>query len=112
MAKVRDRYSLANAWTFWLSALAFIFFTGLLAEVTAFIYRRLNRTGVERYSAIKAPYNAIMTNIGCVQFVLAIFLINFTILFRKQVNFTEKRDTGFVKEDWFSLHDEGPAQKL
>jgi ABC-type antimicrobial peptide transport system permease subunit len=33
------------------------------------------------------------------QFVIAIFLINFTIIFRKQVNYTENRDPGFLKEE-------------
>jgi ABC-type antimicrobial peptide transport system permease subunit len=33
-----------------------------------------------------------------VQFVLAIFLMNFAILFRKQANFTENREMGFGKD--------------
>jgi ABC-type antimicrobial peptide transport system permease subunit len=34
-----------------------------------------------------------------VQFIIAISLINFAIIFRKQVNFTENRDPGFIKEN-------------
>jgi ABC-type antimicrobial peptide transport system permease subunit len=86
---------------FWLSAMAFIFLTGLLAgSYPAFYLASFKPVKVlkgifNNKTVLITPRRILVVS----QFVIAIFLINFTIIFRKQVNYTENRDAGFVKEE-------------
>ena len=86
---------------FWLSAVAFIFLTGLLAgSYPAFYLSSFKPVKVlkgifNNKTVLITPRRILVVS----QFVIAIFLINFTIIFRKQVNYTENRDPGFVKEE-------------
>ncbi|OQP50306.1 hypothetical protein A4H97_00205 [Niastella yeongjuensis] len=85
---------------FWLSASAFIFLTGILAgSYPAFYLSSFRPVKVlkgifNNKTVLITPRRILVVS----QFVIAIFLINFTIVFRKQVNYTENRDPGFVKE--------------
>jgi putative ABC transport system permease protein len=86
---------------FWLSAGTFIFLTGLLAgSYPAFYLSSFKPVKVlkgifNNKKVLIAPRRILVVS----QFVIAILLINFTIVFRKQVNYTENRDPGFVKEE-------------
>jgi len=85
---------------FWLSVLAFILFTGLLAGsypafyLSAFKPVKVLKGIFNNKSALLTPRRILVV----VQFIIAISLINFAIIFRKQANFTENRDPGFTKE--------------
>jgi putative ABC transport system permease protein len=84
---------------FWLSVLAFILFTGLMAgSYPAFYLSSFKPVKVlkgifNNKSALITPRRILVV----VQFIIAISLINFAIIFRKQANFTENRDPGFMK---------------
>jgi ABC-type antimicrobial peptide transport system permease subunit len=86
---------------FWLSAIAFILLTGLLAGsypafyLSSFKAVRVLKGVFNNNNALITPRRILVVS----QFVIAIFLINVTIIFRKQVNYTENRDPGFVKEE-------------
>jgi ABC-type antimicrobial peptide transport system permease subunit len=86
---------------FWFSAVAFIFLTGLLAgSYPAFYLSSFKPVKVlkgifNNKTVLITPRRILVVS----QFIIAIFLINFTIIFRKQVNYTENRDPGFVKEE-------------
>jgi ABC-type antimicrobial peptide transport system permease subunit len=84
---------------FWLSVLAFIFFTGLLAGsypafyLSSFKAVKVLKGVFNNKSALITPRRILVV----VQFIIAISLMNLAIIFRKQVNFTENRDPGFMK---------------
>ncbi|MBO9199568.1 MULTISPECIES: ABC transporter permease [Niastella] len=86
---------------FWLSASTFIFLTGLLAGsypafyLSSFMPVKVLKGVFNNKTVLITPRRILVVS----QFVIAIFLINFTIIFRKQVNYTENRDPGFVKEE-------------
>ena len=85
---------------FWLSAVAFFLFTGLVAGsypafyLSSFKPVKVMKGVFNNKSALITPRRILVV----VQFIIAISLINFAIVFRKQVNFTENRDPGFMKE--------------
>ncbi|OQP63093.1 hypothetical protein A3860_03725 [Niastella vici] len=84
---------------FWLSILAFILFTGLLAGsypafyLSAFKPVKVLKGIFNNKSTLLTPRRILVV----VQFIIAISLINFAIIFRKQANFTENRDPGFMR---------------
>ena len=86
---------------FWLGAVAFVVFTGVVAGSYPAFYMSSFQP-VKVLKGITQSSYALLTPrkvLVIIQFVCAVFLINFTILFRKQINFTAERETGFVKEN-------------
>jgi len=86
---------------FWISVAAFIFLTGILAGsypafyLSSFKPVKVLKGVFNNKTVLITPRRILVVS----QFVIAIFLINFTVIFRKQVNYTENRDPGFVKEE-------------
>ncbi|MBS1567623.1 MAG: ABC transporter permease [Bacteroidetes bacterium] len=85
---------------FWLSAVGFVLLTGVLAgSYPAFYLSSFNPVKVLKGISIHA--NALVTPrkiLVVTQFVLAIFLINFTIVFQKQITHGLQRLTGYEKD--------------
>lgn len=85
---------------FWGMALAFILFTGLLAGSYPALYLssfkpiRVLKGVLKNANTLVTPRKVLVV----VQFVFSIFLINFTIIFQKQILYGLNRDTGYVKE--------------
>lgn len=99
MAKVRIDIPW-NLPVFWLSTLAFILFTGILAGSYPAFYLSSFKP-VKVLKGVFSNKGSLITPrriLVVVQFVLAIFLMNFAILFRRQANFTENREMGFAKD--------------
>lgn len=85
---------------FWISAIAFVLFTGILAGsypafyMSSFKPVRVLKGIVQRSGTLITPRKILVV----VQFVIAVFLINFTLVFKKQLNYSQEREAGFVKE--------------
>lgn len=85
---------------FWINALAFLLFTGIMAGSYPAIYMssfkpvRVLKGVFKGGGALITPRKILVV----VQFVIAVFLINFTLVFKKQLNYSRERETGFVKE--------------
>jgi len=86
---------------FWLLATCFILFTGILAGsypafyLSSFAPVKVLKGVLKNGNALVTPRKILVI----LQFVLSIFLINFTILFQKQINHSQNREIGYVKEN-------------
>lgn len=86
---------------FWISALGFVSFTGLLAGSYPAFYlssfkaiKGLKKTMNSRY-AMLTPRKVLVV----LQFVVSIVMINYSYVIIKQTNFVTNRETGFVKDE-------------
>ncbi len=86
---------------FWCIGLCFILFTGILAgSYPAFYLSSFKPVSVLK--GVLKNGNALVTPrkiLVVVQFVFSIVLINFTIIFQKQIKHVQERKTGFMKEN-------------
>jgi len=86
---------------FWVAALGFVLFTGLLAGsypafyLSSFKPVRVLKGVLKNANALVTPRRVLVV----LQFVFSIFLINFIIIFQKQIRYGLSRETGFVKEN-------------
>lgn len=95
---------LSIPWTspsFWAMALGFVLLTGLLAGSYPALYLssfkpiRVLKGVLKSSNTLVTPRKILVV----LQFVFSIFLINFTIIFQKQILYGLNRETGFVKEN-------------
>jgi putative ABC transport system permease protein len=98
------RAQLYIPWTspaFWAMALGFVLFTGLLAGsypafyLSSFLPVKVLKGVIKGGNTLVTPRKILVV----LQFVLSIFLINFTVIFQRQIRYGLSRDTGFVKEN-------------
>lgn len=86
---------------FWLVASDFIIFTGILAgSYPAFYLSSFKPVNVLK--GVLKNGNALVTPrkvLVVLQFVFSIVLINFTLIFQKQIQFGQAREIGFVKDN-------------
>jgi putative ABC transport system permease protein len=86
---------------FWLAAMGLVVFTGLLAGsypafyLSSFKPVRVLKGVLKNGKALVTPRRILVVT----QFVVAVFLINYTIIFQKQINHGQNRSLGFVKEN-------------
>lgn len=90
----------ADSPVFWLSAIGFVLITGLLAGsypavfLSSFKPVKVLKGDVKNGKAMITPRKILVV----IQFIFSVVLINYTLLFQKQMKYTQNRDTGFVKE--------------
>jgi putative ABC transport system permease protein len=98
---------LSIPWTspsFWAMALGFILLTGVLAGSYPALYLssfkpvRVLKGVIKTNNALVSPRKILVV----LQFVFSIFLINYMIVFQKQVHYGLNRETGFVKDNLVS----------
>jgi putative ABC transport system permease protein len=96
--------TLSIPWTspsFWAMALGFVLLTGLLAGSYPALYLssfkpvRVLKGVLKNTNTLITPRKVLVV----LQFVFSIFLINFTIIFQKQILYGLNRETGFVKDN-------------
>ena len=85
---------------FWLAALAFVVFTGLLAGsypafyLSSFRPIRVLKGMLQNGNALVTPRKILVV----VQFVCSIVLINFTLIYQKQIYYELNREIGYAKD--------------
>jgi putative ABC transport system permease protein len=85
---------------FWLAALSFVFLTGMLAGsypafyLSSFRPIRVLKGVLQNGNALVTPRKILVV----VQFVFSIFLINFTVIYQKQIRHELGREVGFAKD--------------
>ncbi|HKH62145.1 MAG TPA: ABC transporter permease [Flavitalea sp.] len=98
------KVNLTIVWTsplFWIAAIGFILLTGILAGsypsfyLSSFKPIKVLKGVLKNGNALVTPRKILVV----VQFVFSIFLINFTIVFHKQISHEQNRELGFVKEN-------------
>ena len=86
---------------FWVSALALILLTGLLAGsypafyLSSFRPIKVLKGILQNAAALVTPRKILVV----VQFVFSIFLINFTVIYQKQIRHELSREVGFAKKE-------------
>ncbi|MEO6454430.1 MAG: FtsX-like permease family protein, partial [Ginsengibacter sp.] len=87
--------------SFWLMAMGFILFTGILAGsypafyLSSFKPVKVLKGVLKNGNALVTPRKVLVV----LQFVFSVFLINLTIVVQKQINHEQKREIGFVKDN-------------
>jgi putative ABC transport system permease protein len=85
---------------FWIAALAFVVLTGVLAGsypafyLSSFRPMKVLKGMMQNGNALITPRKILVV----VQFVCAIFLINFTVIYQKQIHHELGREIGYVKD--------------
>ena len=85
---------------FWVAALAFVVFTGILAGsypafyLSGFRPIRVLKGVMQNGNALVTPRKILVV----VQFVCSIFLINFSLIYQKQIHYELNREIGYAKD--------------
>jgi putative ABC transport system permease protein len=86
---------------FWLASIGFVVLTGILAGsypafyLSSFKPVKVLKGVFQHGNALVTPRKVLVV----IQFVIAVFLINYTIIFQKQIDHGQNRHIGFVKEN-------------
>ncbi len=109
----KDLHISYTSWQFWITAVAFVIVTGIIAgSYPAFYLASFKAAGVLK-GTFKAG-NALITPrkvLVVLQFTFAIILIISTIVVQQQINHAQQRETGYAKNNLVYHHLTGEADK-